>query len=213
MWRRPVLVLTLILGLSCVGASTSFAQLPKIVVLGDSISAAFGIDTAQGWVNLLAKRLQSEKYGHLVVNASVGGETTVGGVARLPDILLSEQPDVLILELGGNDGLRGFPVDLVETNLAAMVEMATAAGVKVLIIGMVLPPNYGRRYTAAYEAVFRRVAQKFDSALLPFLLQGAATPQSLIQHDGIHPRSEAQPLILEDVWTLLKPLIDEAPGS
>lgn len=164
-------------------------------------------------MNLLAERLQSERYGHLVVNASVGGETTTGGVARLPDILLSEDPEVLILELGGNDGLRGFPVDLVETNLAAMVEMATADGVKVLIIGMVLPPNYGRRYSAAYEAVFRRVAQKFDAAFLPFLLQGVATPQSLIQLDGIHPRSEAQPLILEDVWTLLEPLIDEAPNG
>lgn len=164
-------------------------------------------------MNLLVERLQSEKYGHLVVNASVRGETTAGGVARLPDILMSEDPEVLVLELGGNDGLRGFPVDLVETNLATMVEMATAAGAKVLVIGTVLPPNYGRRYTAAYEAVFRRVAQKFDVAFLPFLLQGAATPQSLIQQDGIHPRSKAQPLILEDVWTLLEPLIDEAPGG
>ncbi len=174
-----------------------------MVVFGDSISAAYGMEQNEGWVNLLAERIAQNGLPWVVVNASVSGETTGGGLVRLPKTLELHQPDLLILELGGNDGLRGYPVTKIRDNLNAMVELSQAAGARVMLIGMVLPPNYGKRYIQAFEGVFPEVASSHDVALLPFLLDGIATPASLVQRDGIHPKPEAQPMIMEQIWEKL----------
>ncbi|HIG42358.1 MAG TPA: arylesterase [Gammaproteobacteria bacterium] len=190
---------------------TAIGKEPTILVFGDSVSAAYGMDPEQGWVHLLSEQLktgtQPSMPSYLVINASVSGETTGGGLVRLPKTLEIHQPDILVLELGGNDGLRGYPIDKIDSNLRAMTAMALTSGAKVLLIGMVLPPNYGRRYTEAFESVFRQVAAEFDIQFLPFFLQGVATPESLIQGDGIHPRAEAQAMLLEDVWPYLEKLL------
>jgi len=169
------------------------------------------MDQDQGWVHLLSEQLQadvdSKGHKYLVVNASVSGETTGGGLVRLPKTLEIHQPEVLVLELGGNDGLRGYPIDKIKTNLSSMTRMAQSSGAKVLLIGMVLPPNYGRRYTLAFESLFESVADEFGIQFLPFLLQGVATPESLLQRDGIHPKPEAQSLLLKDIWPHLEKLL------
>lgn len=178
-----------------------------LLVLGDSISAAFGLDTRQGWVSLLEQRLAAEGFDYQVVNASVSGDTSAGGLARLPTLLAEHRPDLLIVELGGNDGLRGQPPAQLQQNLAAMVQQARKAGTRVLILGMKLPPNYGLRYTTAFAEVFPQVAKEQDVALVPFLLEGAAGLPLMTQADGIHPTAAAQPRLLDNVWPVLKPLL------
>ena len=178
-----------------------------LLVLGDSISAAFGLDTRQGWVSLLEQRLAAEGFDYRVVNASVSGDTSAGGLARLPTLLTEHRPDLLIVELGGNDGLRGQPPAQLQQNLAAMVQQARKAGTRVLILGMKLPPNYGLRYTTAFADVFPQVAKEQDVALVPFLLEGAAGLPLMTQADGIHPTAAAQPRLLDNVWPTLKPLL------
>ena len=178
-----------------------------LLVLGDSISAAFGLDTRQGWVSLLEQRLAAEGFDYRVVNASVSGDTSAGGLARLPTLLTEHRPDLLIVELGGNDGLRGQPPAQLQQNLAAMVQQARKAGTRVLILGMKLPPNYGLRYTTAFADVFPQVAKEQDVALVPFLLEGAAGLPLMTQADGIHPTAAAQPRLLDNVWPVLKPLL------
>lgn len=178
-----------------------------LLVLGDSISAAFGLDTRQGWVSLLEQRLAAEGFDYQVVNASVSGDTSAGGLARLPTLLAEHRPDLLIVELGGNDGLRGQPPAQLQQNLAAMVQQARKAGTRVLILGMKLPPNYGLRYTTAFAEVFPQVAKEQDVALVPFLLEGAAGLPLMTQADGIHPTAAAQPRLLDNVWPALKPLL------
>ena len=178
-----------------------------VLVLGDSISAAFGLDIRQGWVSLLEQRLVAEGFDYQVVNASVSGDTSAGGLARLPTLLTEHRPDVVIIELGGNDGLRGqLPVQL-QQNLAAIVQQSQKAGAKVLILGMRLPPNYGLRYTTAFAEVFPKVASETGSALVPFVLEGIGGVPSMVQSDGIHPTAEAQPVLLDNVWLTLKPLL------
>jgi acyl-CoA thioesterase-1 len=178
-----------------------------LLVLGDSISAAFGLDTRQGWVSLLEQRLAAEGFDYQVVNASVSGDTSAGGLARLPTLLAEHRPDLLIVELGGNDGLRGQAPAQLQQNLAAMVQQARKAGTRVLILGMKLPPNYGLRYTTAFADVFPQVAKEQDVALVPFLLEGAAGLPLMTQADGIHPTAAAQPRLLDNVWPVLKPLL------
>ena len=178
-----------------------------LLVLGDSISAAFGLDTRQGWVSLLEQRLAAEGFDYRVVNASVSGDTSAGGLARLPTLLTEHRPDLLIVELGGNDGLRGQAPAQLQQNLAAMVQQARKAGTRVLILGMKLPPNYGLRYTTAFADVFPQVAKEQDVALVPFLLEGAAGLPLMTQADGIHPTAAAQPRLLDNVWPVLKPLL------
>ncbi|MBD3647119.1 MAG: arylesterase [Pseudomonadales bacterium] len=175
-----------------------------ILVFGDSISAAYGMDQQEGWVHLLSNRLAQQEKDYEVINASVSGETTGGGLIRLPKTLSIHQPDLVILELGGNDGLRGYPIDRIRENLRQMVQMSLDAGARVLLIGMVLPPNYGRRYTRAFEEVYASIAGDFDIAFVPQLLDGVKTEEQLIQRDGIHPRPEAQDLIVEDIWPALE---------
>lgn len=182
-------------------------QTGTILVYGDSISAAYGMDQEQGWVSLLSERLATSHPHYTIINASVSGETTGGGITRLPKTLDIHQPDILILELGGNDGLRGYPIDKIRENLAAMITAAHAAGSRVLLIGMVLPPNYGRRYTEAFETIFSELARDHDLPFVPFLLDGITTQRDLIQRDGIHPTIEAQPAMVDDILPALVPLL------
>lgn len=199
-------LITLFITLLCHLPGT-FASEGTILVYGDSISAAYGMDQEQGWVNLLSERLDTEHPGYRVVNASVSGETTGGGLTRLPKSLSLHQPDVLVLELGGNDGLRGYPIEKIRGNLDAMIRQSKEAGTKILLIGMVLPPNYGRRYITAFEQIFTDLADLHQVPFVPFLLNGVATTRDLVQRDGIHPTVEAQPMILEDVYPVLESLL------
>ena len=178
-----------------------------LLVVGDSISAAFGLDSRQGWVALLEKRLEQEGFAHKVVNASISGDTSAGGAARLSALLAEHRPELVIIELGGNDGLRGQPPAQLQQNLASMVEKSQQAGAKVLILGMRLPPNYGVRYTTAFAEVFPKVAEASGAALVPFVLEGIGGVSSMMQADGIHPTAEAQPVLLDNVWPTLKPLL------
>ncbi|TRO37219.1 arylesterase [Pseudomonas sp. ALS1279] len=178
-----------------------------LLVVGDSISAAFGLDSRVGWVALLEKRLQEEGFEHAVVNASISGDTSAGGAARLSALIAEHKPELVIIELGGNDGLRGQPPAQLQQNLASMVEKSQQAGAKVLILGMRLPPNYGARYTTAFAEVFSKVAEESGSALVPFVLEGIGGVPSMMQPDGIHPTAEAQPVLLDNVWPTLKPLL------
>ncbi len=178
-----------------------------ILVFGDSISAAYGMAREQGWVSLLDQRLLQKNHKYQVINASVSGETTGGGLVRLPKTLEIHQPDIVIIELGGNDGLRGYPIDRIQQNLQDMIDLSTKVDARVLVIGMVLPPNYGRRYTVAFETIFQELAAENEVEFLPFLLEGVTTSESLIQRDGIHPKPEAQPMLLNDVWGHLEKML------
>jgi len=171
------------------------------------LSAAYGISQARGWVALLGERLKRERPDYSVVNASISGETTSGGLARIKPALERHRPAIVILELGANDGLRGLPVAQMKKNLGAMIEQAQKAGAQVLILGMRLPPNYGPDYTLAFEAAFGELAKRYQTALLPFFLEDVVKNPDLFQPDRIHPSVEAQPLILERVWTRLRPLL------
>lgn len=171
----------------------------KILVLGDSISAAYGMSLQQGWVAQLADELKSQYPQFTVVNASISGETTAGGLRRLPVLLEEHRPTVVIIELGANDGLRGYPIATLKDNLTALVTMSQHSGASVILLPMEIPPNYGARYTAGFRDSFRAVAGETDSVLAPFLLDGVATDPKLVQADGLHPTIEAQPLILANV--------------
>jgi acyl-CoA thioesterase I len=178
-----------------------------VLVFGDSLSAAYRMNEAEGWVALLQERLNEHGKNIRVVNGSVSGETTAGGLARLPALLRSSNPDVVILELGGNDGLRGLPVPAMRSNLREMILMSRAAGAQVLLAGIQIPPNYGPRYTVPFYAQYRELADEFDLPLIPFLLDGIAEDSRLMQEDGIHPTAEAQPMIVDIVWPLLWPML------
>jgi len=178
-----------------------------ILVFGDSISAAYGMAQEQGWVHLLSERFEQDKIPYRLVNASVSGETTGGGLVRLPKTLDIHQPDIVIVELGGNDGLRGYPISKIHDNLLELTRISKATGARVLLVGMVLPPNYGRRYTNAFEKIFIDIAESQQVPILPFLLDGVGTSRTLLQKDGIHPTEEAQPLLVDEIWPLLEPLL------
>lgn len=178
-----------------------------LLVLGDSISAAFGLDTRQGWVSLLEQRLAAEGFDYQVVNASVSGDTSAGGLARLPTLLAEHRPQLVIVELGGNDGLRGQPPAQLQQNLAAIVQSARESGARVLLLGMQLPPNYGARYNALFSQVYADVAGAAQVPLLGFFLDGVGGVPALMQGDGIHPNAAAQPRLLDNLWPQLKPLL------
>jgi acyl-CoA thioesterase I len=178
-----------------------------ILIVGDSISAGFGLDTRLGWVSLLEQRLSKEGHDDKVINASISGDTSAGGLARLPALLAEHKPDVVIVELGGNDGLRGQLPAQLKQNLASMIEASQQAGAKVLLLGMQLPPNYGARYTQAFAAVYAELANEKKVALVPFLLEGVGGKPELMQADRIHPAAGAQGLLLDNVWPVLKPLL------
>lgn len=183
---------------------------PVVLVVGDSLSAEYGLQRGSGWVALLEKKLAQEKIAATVVNASISGDTTSGGRSRLPALLTQHKPQVVVIELGGNDALRGLPLANTERNLAEMARAAKAAGAKVLIAGMQVPPNYGRQYNEDFAAAFAKAAKSEGVALLPFLLKDVAdTPKAveLFQNDRIHPNAAAHPIILANVWPVLKPLL------
>ncbi len=185
----------------------ALAEEPVVLVVGDSLSAAYGIDLDDGWVRLLEQRLATENYPHRVVNGSISGDTSGGGLARLPALLDEYEPAVVILELGGNDGLRGFPIPAMRRNLAAMIEMSRDIGAEVLLVGMQIPPNYGQRYSQIFATTFPELATEYDVALVPFMLLHLATDPELMQADGIHPVASAQPQILDNIWPYLQPLL------
>jgi acyl-CoA thioesterase-1 len=186
------------------------ARKPLILVVGDSLSAEYGLKRGSGWVALLEGRLAQQKVAGSVVNASISGDTTSGGRTRLPALLKQHRPDVVVLELGGNDALRGLPLAMTRDNLDAMAKTAKASGAKVLIAGMQLPPNYGRQYGEQFAGLFAVVAKTEGAALVPFLLKGVADvpeAESLFQPDRIHPTAAAHPVILDNVWPVLAPLL------
>ncbi len=188
------------------------ATRPVILVVGDSLSAEYGLQRGSGWVALLEKRLAQEKIAAGVVNASISGDTTSGGRSRLPALLAQHKPAVVIVELGGNDALRGLPLAMTERNLAEMARASKAAGARVLLIGMQVPPNYGRQYNEDFAALFGKVARAEGTALLPFLLKGvgdAPNASELFQPDRIHPKEAAHPIILGNVWPVLRPLLSK----
>ncbi|MCK7597583.1 arylesterase [Microbulbifer sp. CAU 1566] len=188
-----------------------------LLVLGDSISAAYGIDEREGWVQLLRDRLAEQKLAVKVVNASISGETSAGGLARLPRLLSEHGPDWLVVELGGNDGLRGYPPRALQQNLVRMVQLAREGGAEVLLLGMQMPPNYGKAYTRAFAAVYPKVAEEQGVPLVPFFLETVALVEGAIQRDGIHPTAKAQPALLDHVWpcleTILKGNVDTRSDS
>ena len=184
------------------------AETPVILVFGDSISAGYGLaHVEQGWVALLQTRLKQQGYGEQVVNASVSGETTAGGLARLPRALELHHPATVILELGGNDGLRALPVAQMRANLMHMADLAAAAGARVLLLGMRMPPNYGPDYTRQFSASYGDLARDKRLPLVPFLLNGIALDPALMQADGFHPNELGQPKLLDNVWPSLQPLL------
>jgi acyl-CoA thioesterase-1 len=183
---------------------------PVVLVVGDSLSAEYGLQRGCGWVALLEQRLAREKVDATVVNASISGDTTAGGRSRLPALLKQHAPAVVVIELGANDALRGLPLDMTERNLLAMGEAARAAGAQVLLLGMRLPPNYGRSYGEDFAARYQRVADQLGAKRVPFFLKGVADaedPTALFQADRIHPREAAQPMLLDNVWAVLGPML------
>jgi acyl-CoA thioesterase-1 len=187
---------------------------PVILVVGDSLSAGYGIDIKQGWVALLEQRLKTQGYGYRVVNASVSGETSVGARGRLQKLLELHRPSIMILEIGANDGLRGLPIAQTKDNLGAMLTQAKSAGARVVVAGMQMPPNYGVKYTQEFAAVFVDVTREHRQTLIPFFLDGVALDMQLVQADGLHPTAAAQPRLLDNVWQPLKPLLTKKkPGA
>lgn len=198
------MILTFFLASSAMNA---YSASKDILVLGDSLSAEYGLERGRGWVNLLQQRLASEKIAASIVNASISGETTSGGRSRLQALLTKHKPDVVIIELGANDALRGLSLTATRENLEAMVSSAKKAKARVLLIGMQIPPNYGGDYTRQFSALFPDVAKESKSALVPFMLKGVAENPALFQSDRIHPNETAHPIILDNIWPYLKPLL------
>ena len=210
MLRRLALMSWMLL---CVWSATVVAaSAPVILILGDSISAGYGLPADSGWPALLQRRLASEHYPYTVVNASISGDTTAGGRARLDALLAQHRPAITVIELGGNDGLRGGSVDAMRQNLDAMAAAAQKLGSRVLLVGMRMPPNYGPVYVQRFDATFADVAKARKTALVPFLFEGFADNEALFQPDRVHPLQAAQPQLLENVWRELKPLLG-TPGK
>ena len=218
-WRHRVQCAIGLLVLACAIAVPALAQssaaataLPAgqrtVLVMGDSLSAAYGLRASEGWVALLGQRLSREHPRWRVVNASVSGETTAGGASRIVGELRRHRPEVVVIELGANDGLRGLPTLQTRINLARMIGAAHGAGAEVLLVGMRMPPNLGADYTRAFEENYSALAERYDTALLPFLLEPIALDEAAFQGDNLHPVASAQPKLLEHVWPTLEPLLD-----
>lgn len=189
-------------------ASSSAYSAPKtVLVVGDSLSAEYGITRGTGWVALLEQKLKAENIPARVVNASISGETTIGGRTRLPALLDQHKPNIVVIELGANDGLRGLPVASAEGNLRAMVDMAQKKNAKVVLVGMRMPPNYGRAYTESFFNMFKKLSSDTKSPLVPFMLEGVADKPSLFQQDRMHPTAAAHPIILNNIWPQFAPLV------
>ncbi len=197
----------LFLLLACL-AAPALASQNTLLILGDSLSAAYGVPTEQAWVQLLKQRLDRNGLSQWqVVNASISGETTDGGARRLPGLLEDNEPDVVLIELGGNDGLRGFPPQVIEANLAEMIALVQDSGARAILVGMQIPPNYGQRYTQMFADIYPTLSDRYDTALVPFFLQGIYDQDGMMQDDGIHPSVDAQPQLLDNVWPVLEPTL------
>ena len=201
--RRLLLVLLMVV----LPAGASLAAPRTILVLGDSLSAAFGFELRHGWVAQLEQRLARDRLDYTVVNASVSGDTTANGLARLPALLQRHRPGIVIVELGGNDGLRGLPPEQIKHNIVAIVKEAKVAGAKVVLVGVPLPPNYGRQYIERFRRLYGEIAAEQNVALVPSIVDGVAGDRVLMQPDGIHPTAQAQPRMLENVWAKLRGLL------
>lgn len=189
-------------------ASAADSVKHNILVVGDSISAAYGIQPELGWVSLLSGKIAQQKNGYQVINASVSGDMTSNGLNRLPELLRKHQPTIVIIELGGNDGLRGVSLKLIQSNLQQLVKQSKASGARVLLAGMRIPPNYGARYAEAFHQIYHDVARQNDIELVPFILDGVGGNGALMQSDGIHPTAQAQSIILSHVWNSLQPMLN-----
>ncbi|WP_372737510.1 arylesterase [Neptunomonas sp.] len=200
-------IIRLLVLLSVIVSSSVSAR--TLLVLGDSLSAAYGISPEEGWVALLETRLKQEYANIRVVNASISGETTQGGITRLPALIKRHQPDWIVLALAANDGLRGMPLGIIERNITTLIELTEEAKAKPLLVGIRLPPNYGVSYTERFYTLFETLAQQYEISRVPFLLDGVALQESLMQSDGLHPNAKAQPLLLENVWPFLQPLLSD----
>ena len=201
------------MGLVCIALQNAVASARTILVFGDSLSAAYGIRPEQGWVALLEQRLQAQGYGYQIVNASVSGETSSGGLERLPRALQLHRPALVILELGANDALRGLPLSGTRENLATMVQLSQSAGARVLLVGLRIPPNYGPRYTQQFANIFPGLANQYHLPLVPFLLEHVALDPERMQADGLHPNAQGEPPILDTLWPYLKPLLKKNPQT
>lgn len=189
-------------------ASASAYSAPKtVLVLGDSLSAEYGLNRGAGWVALMEQKLKAEKVDAAIVNASISGETTSGGRARLPALLTQHKPDVVVIELGANDGLRGLPVPAAEANMRTMIELAQKNKARVLLVGMRIPPNYGRQYTDSFFGMYKTLSSKYKTPLVPFMLDGVADKPALFQADRLHPAANAHPIILANIWPHILPLV------
>ncbi|MDQ3269119.1 MAG: arylesterase [Pseudomonadota bacterium] len=188
-------------------APTGAREQRTVLVIGDSLSAAYGLAAEQGWVSMIRRKIEQERPGWRVVNASVSGETTAGGAARIVDAVARHRPDVVVIALGANDGLRGLPPRQMRINLARMIGAAHGAGAEVLLVGMRMPPNLGAAYTREFEQSYRDLAERFDTALLPFLLEPIALDRASYQGDNLHPNAAAQPKLRDHVWQALEPLL------
>lgn len=200
-------LLLLLLVFLCPPSLFASPSMAKILVLGDSLSAGYGIALEEGWVSLLQERIQKHHFAYEVVNASVSGETSGSGLARLPALLAEHQPVIVILELGGNDGLRGHPINVMRQNLEKIIAASQAANAQVLLLGMHIPPNYGARYTRTFHQAYIDLAKKYQLSFVPFFLDQVANNAALMQSDGIHPTAEAQGTMLDHVWPTLEPLL------
>jgi acyl-CoA thioesterase-1 len=200
--RRTLLAICLLV---CVVPLPAAAR--TLLLVGDSVSAAHGIEVSSGWVALLQQRLRTQQLDYTVINASIGGDTTASGLTRLPRLLQEHKPGIVIIELGGNDGLRGLSLEQMKHNIRAMIAKARAGGAKVLLVGIELPPNYGRKYTERFQRIYRELATEQQVALVPSIMAGFATDRALMQPDGIHPNIKAQPRMLENVWGTLQGLL------
>ena len=203
MFRSLIFIILLFLS----PLSLADKTLKPIIVLGDSISAAYGIDTESGWVSLLATKITQSKKPYQVINASISGDTSINGLNRLKPLLIKYRPAIVIIELGGNDGLRGLSVKTMRKNLRQMIEMCQQYKAKVLLAGMKIPPNYGKRYTEAFYKVYQDLSKEYKIKLIPFLLQGIGDKRELMQNDGLHPTQNAQSIILKTVWHKLKSIL------
>lgn len=183
------------------------ATAKSIVVLGDSISAGYGIEVRQGWVALLQKKLDEKGEGHIIHNESISGDTTAGGLARIDQALTQDKPDIVIIELGANDGLRGLPPGLIKSNLAEIARRAQQAGAKVLFLGMKIPPNYGKRYINLFYNIYPQLATELGVPYVPFIMEDVALTKNMMQQDGLHPNANGQPFIADKVWPQLLPLL------
>lgn len=178
------------------------------MVIGDSLSAGYGIDVDQSWTSLLQSRLAAKGYEHRVVNASISGETTEGGATRIDSALENFEPEVVVIALGGNDGLRGFPPERMKSNLETMIRASLGTGAEVVLLGIRIPPNYGQRYTQAFEQVYRDLATELELPWIEFFMEGIALNEALMQDDGIHPNAEAQPVLLDNAWPAISAALD-----